>query len=727
MMADLPISLLPYVGNTGYTNNDLLVFVNYTIPSGTTSNTTLIQHKNWILSGISDYYVTAFTYNNNTFTISDNSGNTFNATINTVTGLTVDGNLIVTGTSNFNIVTASTISNVNYIDFNLTASPTHNEGRIHWNDDQKTLDIDTDVNNFEIEVGHMNVVRVVNKTLTTLNKGELVWIDGAQGGRPTVTRADYSGDSTSARTLGFIGSDISNNNNGYVITYGLLRDVNTLAYSSGTQLYLFTGGTWTNVRPIAPKHEVRVGVVVEQNATTGIIFVNVMNGYELTELHDVSATTVNNFDVLQWNSLQNVWQPTNAPSFNSISATTYFNLPIGIYVTGSGVNSTVRESSNNSSSGDYAATLGGCSSSSQGSFGFIGNGVCNNICNSSLSSLAFGGVVVGGVGNNTTGGTWNSSTCSFTSSPTICNSGQYSFIGNGFQNLSKSSFGAVVNGCSNVVDNCNSFIGNGTDNQIYGASSFIGAGGNNKILFTVCACGEPTPYSNFIGAGCQNTINGSNFHSVIVGGYGNTIAGVDRYDIFIGAGDCNTASHAKAAIVGGCANLASACITFVGGGHANSATAIGSSVIGGEANTASGCYSSAVGSGVTNSCDFSFMSNLLRACNIFGAGSICANAGGTIVPVTSDFRQKECITEIPNNLEKIMNLRPVSFYWNNTYSKLNGNQKQYGFVAQEVKEILPEAVYETSEGYYGIDLFKIIPHLVKSIQELKKEIDEIKK
>ena len=59
MMADLPISLLPYVGNTGYTNNDLLVFVNYTIPSGTTSNTTLIQHKNWILSGISDYYVTA--------------------------------------------------------------------------------------------------------------------------------------------------------------------------------------------------------------------------------------------------------------------------------------------------------------------------------------------------------------------------------------------------------------------------------------------------------------------------------------------------------------------------------------------------------------------------------------------------------------------------------------------------------------------------------------------
>ena len=56
-MADLPISLLPYVGNTGYTNNDLFVFVNYELPSGTTSNTTILQHKEWVLSGLSDNYL----------------------------------------------------------------------------------------------------------------------------------------------------------------------------------------------------------------------------------------------------------------------------------------------------------------------------------------------------------------------------------------------------------------------------------------------------------------------------------------------------------------------------------------------------------------------------------------------------------------------------------------------------------------------------------------------
>lgn len=288
----------PISGGTGGTTVTGGTF-NYSASTLTLNNS---DGSSVLINGLHDYYITAFTYNNNTFTLSDNSGNTFNATINTLTGLTITGNL-----------------EVDYIDFTLTANPAHREGRLHWNDDQKTLDIDTDENGFMIEVGHMNVVRVVNKTNTTLLKGEIVWINGAQGQRPTVTRASYEGDGTSARTLGFVAQNISNNNNGYVITYGMLRDVNTSPYSAGTQLYLYTGGTWTNVRPIAPKHEVRVGVVITQNATTGIIFVSIMNGYELTELHDVSATTVNNLDILQYNLSQKVWQPTSNPVFNSLS------------------------------------------------------------------------------------------------------------------------------------------------------------------------------------------------------------------------------------------------------------------------------------------------------------------------------------------------------------------------------------------------------------------------
>ena len=67
------------------------------------------------VSGISsfDTFVTGFSYNNNTFTIEQNSGSSLTATINSVTGLTINGNLNVTGTSS-----AST--------FNITTTPTTN-------------------------------------------------------------------------------------------------------------------------------------------------------------------------------------------------------------------------------------------------------------------------------------------------------------------------------------------------------------------------------------------------------------------------------------------------------------------------------------------------------------------------------------------------------------------------------------------------------------------------
>lgn len=61
------------------------------------------------ISGISsfDTFVTGFTYLNNTFTIEQNSGSSFTATINNVTGLTINGDLIVTGSSTLNGVISS--------------------------------------------------------------------------------------------------------------------------------------------------------------------------------------------------------------------------------------------------------------------------------------------------------------------------------------------------------------------------------------------------------------------------------------------------------------------------------------------------------------------------------------------------------------------------------------------------------------------------------------------
>lgn len=227
------------------------------------------------------------------------------------------------------------LTNISYLDFNTTATTAHLEGRVRWNDNIKSLEVDTENSGVQVQVGHEMVVRVNNQTGSILTKGTVVYINGEQGQRPTVTKADYSGDSSSASVIGLVAADINNNNNGYVITQGILEGLNTVAYPAGTSLYLFTGGTYSSNKPQAPDHDVRIGKVIVSNATTGSIYVNVQNGYELDELHDVRITSVSENDVLVRSSYNGtpVWVNTKTISgltyvgATTISATTYQNLP----------------------------------------------------------------------------------------------------------------------------------------------------------------------------------------------------------------------------------------------------------------------------------------------------------------------------------------------------------------------------------------------------------------
>jgi fibronectin-binding autotransporter adhesin len=68
-----------------------------------------------------DIRVTGSTYSNNTFTYTNNTGGTFNVLFNTVTGLTVNGGLTVTGNTSLQGLTASTISATTYQNLPVTA------------------------------------------------------------------------------------------------------------------------------------------------------------------------------------------------------------------------------------------------------------------------------------------------------------------------------------------------------------------------------------------------------------------------------------------------------------------------------------------------------------------------------------------------------------------------------------------------------------------------------
>jgi hypothetical protein len=153
------------------------------------------------------------------------------------------------------------------------------------------------------------ITEVYNKTGATLTKGTIVYINGGQGNLPTITKALATSDSTSAQTYGIVRNDITNNNNGYVVVAGRISDLDTQAYTEGTQLYLSptTAGTFTSTKPYAPQHLVYVGIVVRAHPTQGVIEVKIQNGYEMDELHNVAAQSPDNNDILQYKTATSLW------------------------------------------------------------------------------------------------------------------------------------------------------------------------------------------------------------------------------------------------------------------------------------------------------------------------------------------------------------------------------------------------------------------------------------
>ena len=234
------------------------------------------------------------------------------AVLNSVTatnGATITGSFRVTGSSNLIgnqtitgsiLVTQSYISKVDYIDYTVNPGTlAHTEGRTYWDADRKTLQIDTDVNNFAISAGHVSVLRGRNTNSYTLTKGTVVYINGNSGQFATFTTASWENDPNSAYTIGLIAQDINANQFGYAVTDGEITGVNTNGFAPATLLYLSSSGQYTSTKPVAPRHTVRLGQVVVASVS-GILQVKIDNGYELGELHDVldSTTTSSYGDLL---------------------------------------------------------------------------------------------------------------------------------------------------------------------------------------------------------------------------------------------------------------------------------------------------------------------------------------------------------------------------------------------------------------------------------------------
>jgi hypothetical protein len=113
--------------------------------------------------------------------------------------------------------------------------------------------------------------------------------------------------------------------------------------------------------------------------------------------------------------------------------------------------------------------------------------------------------------------------------------------------------------------------------------------------------------------------------------------------------------------------------------------------------------------------------------NESGVG-VYMNTGTSSWSNLSDSRLKKNIFTISTVIDKINNLRPVTYQWNDQ----TGDESHVGFVAQEVLKEFPEVISETysetlKDRVYGIKQTELIPILVRGMQEQQAQINDLKK
>ena len=211
------------------------------------------------------------------------------------------------------------ISSPDFIQFDTGATVTNAAGRMYWDATQQTMTVGLNAN-IAADIGQTLYAYVTNDESVTITKGQPVYMFAAAGDRVSVKLASNTSDATSAKTLGICAENIAAGQAGMVLCQGVQDGLNLSAYSPGDTLYVgATAGTLTSSKPYAPNHLVYVGVVERANAGNGRLYVRIQNGYELDEIHNVSAQNPTNGQTIIYNQTTSLWEKANLTAGTGIS------------------------------------------------------------------------------------------------------------------------------------------------------------------------------------------------------------------------------------------------------------------------------------------------------------------------------------------------------------------------------------------------------------------------
>ena len=144
--------------------------------------------------------------------------------------------------------------------------------RLSYNSAEDTLSY-TRIDGGTREFGKEMSDRYTNLDTVPIVNGDIVSVVGATGNRSAVKLTDASNQNLSLATIGMVTiSSIAVNNSGEVAKAGKVHELNTIAYTEGTVLYVHptNKGKWTATKPTSG-YIIKIGVVVVSHATEGII------------------------------------------------------------------------------------------------------------------------------------------------------------------------------------------------------------------------------------------------------------------------------------------------------------------------------------------------------------------------------------------------------------------------------------------------------------------------
>ena len=233
--------------------------------------------------------------------------------------LYVDGGYVTAPTGVFDVIS-----------FNVDNESILTKGQLSWDDTEGSLSIGL-TDNTTIHIGEHRYFRIRNETGGILYKGQVVYANGVHSNgliAPNLYVAD--GTVREVRFMGVILEHVNNNNNGYVVDFGHLHDmdldgsasnyaVGDETWAAGDILYVHptVAGKLTKVEP---KHSISVAIVLDpgNGNGNGRMFVRPTSYGHLDDNHDVSVSGATNGQFLQYNSTTDYWVPSSSGNFTTL-------------------------------------------------------------------------------------------------------------------------------------------------------------------------------------------------------------------------------------------------------------------------------------------------------------------------------------------------------------------------------------------------------------------------